>query len=248
VIGKFIEEVDLAQELGGKPDLVVSTHTFEHIDEPKAEIQRLMAAAAPDALFVFEVPSFDTLMAISRFDQVFHQHLQYFSLASFQKMVEDLGCRVVAHSFNYYYWGGTMLVAFRRKASAAGEKKRFTVHSEKAVSESLARFRGQLRELNSAIDSLDDTPLYGYGAAQMLPTLAYHMGTDLSGLKAVLDDDPRREGLLYPGLAPRIEKPAAEFSLEGAAALITALDSVRPILRRVISLRPKRILLPLNIF
>ncbi len=246
VLGKFIEEVDLAKELGGRPDLVVSTHTFEHIDEPKVEIKRLLDAADPDALFVVEVPSFDTLLELSRFDQVFHQHIQYFSLASFSRMVRDLGCRVTAHAFNYYYWGGTMLVAFRRARGGSGEDG-FQMPTEEAASGSFSRFKAQLTSTMKTVESLRGTAIHGFGAAQMLPTLAYHMGTDLSFLDSILDDDPRRDGLVYPDLAPRIERPGEDFTLEGKNVLLTALDSARPILRRLIALRPKRLLLPLSL-
>lgn len=245
VLGKFIEEVDLSRELGGRPDLVVSTHTFEHIDEPKVEIRRLLDAADPDALFVVEVPSFDTLLELSRFDQVFHQHIQYFSLASFSRMVADLGCRVTDHAFNYYYWGGTMLVAFCR--TKGGGLDEFRAPTEHAVAGSLDRFRSQLAETMRNVEALRGTPIHGFGAAQMLPILAYHMKTDLSFLESILDDDARRDGLVYPGLAPRIERPVEYSTLEGRNVLLTALDSARPILRRLIALRPKRLLLPLSL-
>jgi len=37
---------------------------------------------------------------------------------------------------------------------------------------------------------LPGVDVLGYGAAQMLPVLDYHLGGDLRRLAAVLDDDP----------------------------------------------------------
>jgi hypothetical protein len=101
VVGKFVEEIDLQEELGGSPDLILSAHTFEHLDDPKGQLLRLMKVAVRQAIFVLEVPSFDSLLATCRFDQVFHQHIQYFSLASFIRMVYEAGGEYLTHTYNY---------------------------------------------------------------------------------------------------------------------------------------------------
>lgn len=246
VLGRFIEEIDLRTELRGAADLVVSTHTFEHIAEPKRQFQKLVAQGGPDTLYVIEVPGFDTLLETERFDQVFHQHIQHYSLASFERLLRELGCRMVGHAFNHDFWGGTMLVAFQR-SSRTEIKTRFLKPTVQRVARGYKSFRAQLQRLMETVRSLKGVPMHGYGAAQMLPVLAYHMRSDLSFLDNILDDDARRDGLRYPDLAPGIVQPGSDLSLEGRNVLITALDSARPILRRVMTLRPKRILLPLRI-
>lgn len=250
VIGKFIEEVDFGREIGGEPDLILSAHTFEHVDEPRVPLQKLMDTASSGAMFVIEVPSLDTLLATYRFDQVFHQHVQYFSLASMTHLIGELGGEYVAHTYNYDYWGGTMLVAFRKGPAGSSSLTSVIKPNKKAVGESLSVFREQIAALNKVLAVLikNGETIYGYGGAQMLPALAYHLQSDLSFLRCVLDDNRSRHGLRYPHLPLVIKKPEDGFTLEGAAVLITALDSARPILRRVMALKAKRILVPLHIF
>ena len=43
-----------------------------------------------------------------------------------------------------------------------------------------------------------DEPCYGFGAAQMLPVLAHHMGSDLSFLEAILDEIMNQDILELP--------------------------------------------------
>ena len=250
VIGKFIEEVDFQKEIGGAPDLVLSVHTFEHVDEPKEPLRRLMEVAAPGALFVIEVPGFDTLLEISRFDQVFHQHVQYFSLASMERLIGELGGEYVTHTFNYGYWGGTMLVAFQkpRGARVSASAPRFSRPTPELVAGSLASFCEEFSLARKALATLHGERVYGYGGAQMLPTIAYHLKSDLSFFECVLDDNPDRDGLRYPHLSAVIRKPADDFSLEGASVLVTALDSARGIVKRAIELKAKRIIMPLRMF
>jgi len=196
---------------------------------------------------VCEVPGFDSLVTNSRFDQVFHQHIHYFSLASFQRMIYEIGGEYLTHTFNYDFWGGTMLVAFRKRDNFKPRMEGTKGPSEKLISKRYEMFRDQLAGLMKTIDYMKEGPIYGYGAAQILPTLAYHLQSDLSFLEGILDDNPSREGLTYPQLPVRIFQPHEKMTLEGASVLITALDSIRPILKRITPMKPRHILVPLNL-
>jgi SAM-dependent methyltransferase len=247
VIGAFIEDVDFDTRFGGPPDLIVSAHCFEHVDEPRPQLQRLYDAAEDGALFVVEVPSLDTLMRICRFDQVFHQHVNHFSVASFRRLIHELGGTYLTHKFNWNYWGGTMLTAFVKGGAGT------PINTDEYVQPTavMARdrydiFSRQMSELGSYIESVKDRPIFGYGGAGMLPTLAYHMKSDLSYLTNVLDDDPNRSGLTWPDLGASIRQPKESEDFSEASVIITALDSARPIIRRCIELNFREILLPLQ--
>jgi hypothetical protein len=243
ILGKFVEELSVT-DLPGKPDLLVSVQTFEHIDEPMEQLSRLVNLAADGALIFLEVPSFDALLRNLRFDQVFHQHIQYFSLASMLRLIEELGCSYVAHSINHRYWGGALGVAFVKGKAPEGKRPQVAPPTPRGVAERYQACRDLFGELMGQIEACPAREIYGFGAAQMVPTLAYHMGSDLGFLGAILDDDPRRDGLFYPGLAVRIRKPPEDFSLAYEAALITAVDSTRPILRRLIEMNPQQLIIP----
>jgi len=246
----LVEEADILGELGGKADLIISAHTFEHLDRPLEVLKKLMREAEDEALFVFEVPSFDCLLSNCRIDQIFHQHIQYFSLASFLKMIERAGGEYLQHRFNYDYWGGTMLVAFKKKMGKEFRSSNHatTLPTEAQVDKSYRWFSEQLTATMKLIERPETLPIYGFGGAQMVPTLAYHMKSDLSFLECILDDDPRRSDLRYPNLSVCIRRPPDGFTLEGASVLVTALDSMRPILKRTMELKARHIICPLNLF
>jgi len=251
VRGKYIEEIDPAADLPCPPDLVLSVHTMEHVDLPYRSLWPLFEYARPGALFVVEIPSLDSLVNAGRFDQVFHQHLNYFSLASFRRMIELLGGEYVSHRFNYGYWLGTMLVAFRkpdrrnREAAAGGD---VAPPTQTEMKEGYSQFRQQLNQLRNSIEHLANRGVntYGYGAAQMAPILAYHMESDWRFLKCILDDNPDKRGLTYPGLQVCIESPQVDPSFVDGAVMITAADSSRSILPKLTALGVRYILQPFN--
>lgn len=250
VHGKYIEEIDPSKDISRPPELVLSVHTLEHVDNPLGSLRPIFDHAEVGALFVIEVPGFDTLIDISRFDQVFHQHLNYFSVASFQAMIAALGGEYIRHAFNYNYWLGTMLIAFRKPAHRPTADNALSTPppSRELIARQWLLFKQELDCLSRNLARLNErkVPVFGYGAAQMVPTIAYHLGTDLAELRGILDDNPAKEGLTYPSIGTRIELASRISSLSGAAVLVTAADSARRILSRLDALQARYILFPFN--
>lgn len=248
VIGATIEETDLGSVLDVRPDLILCRHTLEHIYEPRAVLQKLCDAAAKDALFLFEVPGFEALVRRLRFDQVFHQHLHYFSRASFQRLLSELSSTYISHRERYHDWGA-MALAFRKNGEQPPKPPQSPAAPDvPAIRERYALFRRQAAALNDLLESLAGEQVYGYGAAQMLPALAYHLGNDMKFLTAVLDDDLARDGWYYPNLAPPILHSSKAPDLHSATVLLTAADNVKPILSKLFAQRPKHIVVPFNVF
>jgi hypothetical protein len=240
LLGAYVQDVDLPRELEGRPDLVVSAHTLEHLENPREVMSQLMDSAADNALFVVEVPSLELLLANLRFDHIFHQHVSYFSLASLVSMLTALGGEYIAHAYHPQYWGSLSL-AFRK-----GPRR--VLPQALRIDASLIRskhveYKLYAEHARARIESLHRTEgsIVGYGASQILPSLAYFWNSRLEFLECIYDDDQRKNGLTYPELSVIIASPAADCDLRGQTVLITATDHARPIMQRLAPLAPKRI-------
>jgi hypothetical protein len=246
VIGGTVEDSNLSVELPEKPDLVVCRHTLEHIYDPVKVILKLMDCCDDDALYVFEVPCFDSLVNRIRFDQVFHEHLQYFSLSSWEKLMEQCGAEIIDISEDYHNWGAVAL-AFKKKKRTHGDAiKPYRKISAKEISQKLKIFKLQM-ENSAEILGLLKGNIYGYGAALMLPVLAYHLKMDLSILTSILDDDKDKDGWFYENLPLQIVHRSKIMDLEKSSVLLTALDNVKPIMTKLLEKRPKHIIYPLHV-
>jgi hypothetical protein len=248
ILGRFIEELNFDADIEGKPDLILSAHTFEHVNEIYAQFQMLVDLASDDCLFVIEMPCFDTMVKIGRYDQVFHQHLQHLSLSSMTCLINRLGCKYIDHTFNHNYWGGTLLFSFQKTTSTiTSYNPKFDQIGLETARNGFSNFRKQLQLVVQQLTLLNE-PCYGFGAAQMLPVLAHHMESDLGFLEAILDDNNERVGKFLPGISSPVVAPSQIINFSDAAIIVTALDSMRPILRRLMDLSPRRLLSPVNIF
>lgn len=242
--GGFVEDFDLQRDIGD-PDLIVSAHTFEHVDNPRKTLESILSHVKNGTKVVIEVPSFDTLVDNNRFDQVFHQHIHYFSACSMHRMIQELDCTYIAHAYNYQMWGGTMLFAFT-KGAYESNLSNFEQISQEKIKKSFGIFKNSLSKLSTILCTLANESLYGFGAAQMLPSLMYHIPNELSNLLSILDDNPERQGKKFPGAKHFIESPSS-VDLTNSSVVVTALDSARPIVAKLATARVKKIILPLSV-
>jgi hypothetical protein len=133
-------------------------------------------------------------------------------------------------------WGGTMILHFRKGHIATNKAPAEKMNTEKFLS-SLAMFKKQVALFNEQIANFDEVCLYG--AAQMLPVLLYHLNNDRLNSTTIYDNNINRIGLKYPYLDLFIQAPPV--SLASKTIVISALDSYRPIFKKIADLQPKRV-------
>lgn len=245
VHGDFIENINL-NNYDFDQSIILSSHTLEHIQNPKAIIQNLLDRATPSTIFFFQFPCFDALLENCRFDQIFHQHLHYFSIYSISYLIEKLGGEIINSTINYQHWG-SLLLAFKKQDRATGTiiTKTLSKIIEKDVLTRYTLFQQRMDSTNKYLQSLK-SPIVGYGAALMLPVLAYHLKTNFSGVEFIADDDKNKEGLFYINLQVPIKSTDAIKDPSSTTILITAIDNCRQIIPKALALNPKRIIIPFN--
>lgn len=243
-IGDFFENFNASK----KADLLLCKDTLEHVAHPRQFVEKVIEKAADDALLVFQFPLLETLLLGCRFDQVFHQHLNYYSFASIEYMLKSLGYKLIDYRINKNHWGA-VLIAFRKDYSKSS-KNRFQKIKPADILSRYKIFKSNMELTARRLDSLKNEVVYGYGAALMLPLLAYHLKNDLSCLKCIIDDDKNKEGIYYINLPVEIRSREKIKDIQDAVVVITAIASMnntRRIMNKLIELNPKQIILPLNI-
>jgi hypothetical protein len=244
-IGDFFENVNLKEEI----DLVICKDTLEHVSEPRQFMKKIVERGHKETIFLFQFPLLETLLESSRFDQVFHQHLNYFSLQSIIYLLDSLGCELMDYTIDVDHWGA-ILIAFKKGKTNSKFSKKFRKISVSEIKNKYNLFRNNIELTNKQLSLLRGKRVYGYGAALMLPVLSYHLGSDLSGLRCIIDDDKRKEGLFYINLPVSIKSRESVKDLKESIVLITAIASknnVRWILNKLFEINPKQIILPINI-
>lgn len=243
ILGQQIEEA-IPTARFESPDVVISRHTVEHLDDPRTTLSALVDASSDECLFVVEVPSLADLAESLRFDAIFHQHYHYFDVHSARRLAWECGGCDFDHVYNHEGSnGGSLLFSFRKGHPGAMPAPPDVAEREAWLRKRIVLFEQQLHVAGELLRALP-RPIFGYGAGHMLATLGYHLGTDFSELESVLDDDPSKQGLTYRNVKVAVKTTGAGIP-PLSSYLITSMENLRPIHRRIQDLKPRRILAPL---
>ena len=245
VVGGFINEKETINNIKklakNKIDLVVSSHTFEHVGNVSGAFKQISEIVTKDCLFIIETPSLDSIVRNEHFDQVFHQHLHYFSEASIKKLTEQMNCSLKKILYNYQIWGGNVMFIFSKKKIKSilnvQSKNYFKI---KQIKLKYIRFQRYCVNKIKYIKS-QKNKIVGCGAAQMMPILSYHSKSNFDFLHKLFDDNPSRQNKFLPLINKKITKTNLK-DLSNSFVLITANEASRNLMKRIIPYNPRRIL------
>jgi len=247
IIADYIENIDLKSKIKSNATLICSQHTIEHIFNPIDTLKKLKNISDVETLFAFEFPNFDLLVQNRRYDQIFHEHIHYFSLDSFKYLLEMLDFTLIDFKFNYNKWG-SIYVLFKNKASKVSKNTdKYKMSKEKIIS-GYNDFQNLIDISKNVLDQFSENEKYAYGASLMLPSLNYHFDGYLSKLNSVLDDDKNKKNKSYINLGLKIDVDKKEINYSDSVFLITALEHTRNITKTLTKKNAKNIIVPINIF
>lgn len=245
VFGDFFENCDIVE----KPDLIICKDVIEHVTDPKSLLAELINKASDNALFMIQVPILDKIIENYNFDHIFHQHLNYFSVSSFAFLLESLGCSLIDYTVNEDHWNSAIFAFTNKKNSNTLKVKKISLNE---IEQSLLVFKSQFNACELALEAAASRlPVYGYGAALMLPVIKYHFPNKLASISKIFDDNPSRDGQFYLNSTTPIVATNQVIDITNSAVMLTAfssrLNAKRMLNRLSTELNPIHIYYPFNL-
>ncbi|GAA4661974.1 class I SAM-dependent methyltransferase [Streptomyces chumphonensis] len=194
----------------GPADLVVANNVYAHIPDVVGFTRGLRALVADEGWVSIEVQHLLTLIEENQYDTIYHEHFQYYTVASAARALASGGLTLVDVELLPTHGGSIRLWA--RPAEAAGEPSNRVVEvldREKAAglselsgyTEFSARVatvrRNLLRFLVEAAERGET--VVGYGAPGKGNTLLNHCGVRPDLLPYTVDRNPYKHGRFTPG-------------------------------------------------
>ncbi len=104
----------------GKVNLITANNVFNHSDAPQDFVKAVELILAKDGVFVFESPYWMSTFKTKKFDQIYHEHVSYFTVKSARKVLEAADL-VITDVQMVNYHGGSLRVFSKRKNDAKNE-------------------------------------------------------------------------------------------------------------------------------
>jgi len=98
----------------GKAQLIIANNVFNHSDSPVDFAKAAAELMASNGTFVFESPYWLSSFKVKKFDQIYHEHINYFTITSTSKILEKAGLKIADVELIDYH-GGSIRVFAKRK-------------------------------------------------------------------------------------------------------------------------------------
>ena len=132
----------LIRQLPGKISLIAANNVFNHANDPLDFVLGIKNLLAAEGTFVFELPYWLCSIEQGKFDQIYHEHVSYFTVSYAVNLFKQVGMHVVcAEEVDYH--GGSIRVFVRHQADAVADPSVaiFVAREEKAGLFSLDTYR-----------------------------------------------------------------------------------------------------------
>jgi SAM-dependent methyltransferase len=196
----------LARRERGRYDLVLCTQVLEHQPDPHRFLDLLKTLLRPGGIALIEVPSFDRIKASQAAHSVIAEHVGYYTAGTLSWALD--GHFSVVSVENGFH--GQFLRAIVRRDRV----------SEKEFARS---HQGWLRELERQVRESHGGKVVMWGAGTRGVALMAMSRALREGVVAVVDSDPRKQGLRIPGTSLAVRRPEDLRRIDPDVILISAV-------------------------
>ena len=188
-----------------KFNLITSYAMFYDVEDPNSFCKDIFSLLNKDGLWILEFSYLPLLFRNLTYDQICHEHVMYYSLSTFQKVINKNGLKVVDLSFNEIN-GGSIEVICAKKNSKYRPKKivKQTLHEEEKISENIfqllqERVNNVKKSLVEFLKNINAKDIIGYGASTKGNIVLNHLKLSKRNISYICDANPYKFNRYTPG-------------------------------------------------
>lgn len=226
----------------GAPNLIVARHCLAHNSDPHVLISAAADLLTDGSHLVIENAYVLNTLQQNEFDQIYHEHMFYYSLHSMRALLAQHDLHVVNVFFAPVHGGSIVFVAKRKTGSdrvaqavlecAKHEEAVLTPATFRRFAENTLMIRPKLRKLVLDIVASGQT-VYTYGASAKGNTLLNYVGLTHEQIPFCADSTPMKQGKYLPGSLIRIISESEALENPPNFFLLTAWNYRDEIIRKV---------------
>lgn len=180
-----------------KPKVITSIAMFYDLDDPNSFVKAIKEDLHPDGVWMNQMMSLEDMLRANAFDNICHEHVAYWSVADFDRIVDRHGLHIESTSRNDVN-GGSMRFIVKHDEERRFEERYYYPESFLIFAERLAVLKGECLKFLAAAKGNGKTVL-GYGASTKGNTLLQYYGIDTDLLPAIAERNPDKVGKITAG-------------------------------------------------
>lgn len=194
----------------GKPfDVFNAAGVFFHLEELHSVTEGIKKYLAPNGVFVVQFLYVKSIMENRAFDQIYHEHLLYYTLKTLDRLLERHGLALFDAEFSSIHGGsivGYVGHVGREKTDRLIQLKREEERSGCNELSAYVKFAKEIERMKEENLSYLDRKkgegkrIYGMGAPVKGNTLLNYFGVGKKWLDCLVEKNELRKGLFSPGM------------------------------------------------
>ncbi len=204
----------------GAARCIAANNVLAHIDDLGEVLDGVRALLAPDGVLVFEVSYLVDVYEKTLFDTIYHEHLDYHSLAPLIGFFERHQMHIVNAQRTPTHGGSLRVYAQPhgvQRASHPNVSRLISLERSLGLNRAitLRRYADDIAQIGEELNALlhklkrDGKRIAAFGAPAKATTLMYHFGLGEDVIEFIADDSPLKQGLFSPGLHIPVLGPEA---------------------------------------
>ena len=233
----------------GPVKVITANNVLAHIDNIREVFKGVKKMLSPEGAFVFEVHWVGNLLSEGGFDQIYHEHLCYYSLHALQHLAHSTGLNIFDVELQPIH--GASLRIYASHDRPQGESVKKFMDQEKTMGldkpATFLKFKTKVnknkKELIKLIASIKKNggSVVGYGAPAKGNTLLNYCGFNKAHVDFIVDTTPAKQGLLAPGSGIPVLHPDRLYESRPDYVLLLAWNYASDILQKEAELRKRGI-------
>ncbi len=199
----------------GHARVVTANNVFAHVDDVNDVFMGASTLIGDEGVFICEVHWVKNLLDLACFDQVYHEHLCFYSLHALMPVIARAGMTIF--DVDIVPTQGESLRVFAARDRKPKESVERVLSAERAAG--LVDIDRYLRFARTVAQNKEDTlsliaklkaqgkRIIGYGAPAKGNTLLNYYGLDSNSIEYLTDTTPAKQGLYSPGARIPIVAP-----------------------------------------
>jgi SAM-dependent methyltransferase len=192
----------------GKPDVIVASSVFTHLEDPHEFIEAAKAVLAEDGRLIIEVEYIGNIIRQTQFERFYLDRIFYYSLTSLDHLFKAHGMSVADVEHIEPHGGSLQVTIQHQRAGRKASPKVVALleqESETLTLAKLAEFKRdvdtQLQSFRKLLEKYKQTGLKvaGYGAPARVSTICNYGGIGPSLIEFTVDDSPLKQNKFSPG-------------------------------------------------
>ena len=189
-----------------KFSVITSFAMFYDVEDPNEFCKNISKVLEKNGIWVLEFSYFPLLLKNLTYDQICHEHVVYYTLNTFNKILNRNNLKIVDFSLNEINGGSIEVICTKKNSGLKIKQSKIkdTISKEKQISKNdynkfNLRIQNSKNNLNLFLQNINKSDIVGYGASTKGNVILNYCGLTNKNISYICDANPSKIGKFTPG-------------------------------------------------